>query len=99
VTATLHEGFAIPIVEAQACGLPVVATDLPPFHNNTVPGQTSLLVPAQDSQALAKAVLSLLGDEQRAAEMGGRARAFVEKNFSKEVVLKKEISLIRSVIG
>ncbi|NYZ75474.1 glycosyltransferase family 4 protein [Candidatus Micrarchaeota archaeon] len=99
VTATLHEGFAIPIVESQACGIPVVATDLPPFHNNTLPGRTSILVPAKDANALADAVFSLVKNEPKRRKMGASAREFVLKKFSKESVLTKEISLIRQTVG
>jgi len=99
ITATLHEGFAIPLVEAQACDIPIVATDLPPFYNNTVPGKTSILVPSQDSTALAAGIIQLLTDTKLRKEMGHAGRAFVNRNFNRDEILKKEVALIRSVLG
>jgi glycosyltransferase involved in cell wall biosynthesis len=98
MTATLHEGFAIPIVEAQACGLPIIASDLPPFHNNTIPGKTSLLFPARDAEKMSELVLSLCRDERKAAQMGALGRKFVEENFGKKRILKKEVELIRRLL-
>lgn len=98
MTATLHEGFAIPIVEAQACGLPVIATDLPPFHNNTIPGKTSLLFPARNAEKMSELVLSLCRDERMRARMGALGRKFVQENFGKKSILKKETNLIHKLL-
>ncbi len=98
VTATLHEGFAIPIAEAQACGLPIVATDLPPFHHNTQPGKTSYLSPVQNPEAMAKNLVRMLHDETRRKKMGKKARQFVAARFSKTILLQRETSIIRHVL-
>ncbi|UOM36773.1 glycosyltransferase [Acuticoccus sp. I52.16.1] len=73
-----QEGFGISIAEAAALELAVVAT-----HHNGIPeqvsdGQTGLLVPEYDFEAMAAAILSLIKDPDRCAALGreGRARVF-----------------------
>lgn len=99
VTATLHEGFAIPLVEAQACSLPIVATNLPPFHNNTIPGKTSLLVPVKNPKKMADVIVELYGNPKKAAKMGKLGREFVLEKFGKENVLNEETKLIRRYVN
>jgi glycosyltransferase involved in cell wall biosynthesis len=71
------ESYCIAVVEAMASHLPVVGSDVPGIceHLADAVGQ---LVPAGDAPALADALVALLDDPQRRAEMGERGRARVE---------------------
>ncbi|HLC21564.1 MAG TPA: glycosyltransferase [Candidatus Methylomirabilis sp.] len=82
VLASVDEGFGIVLLEAMASGKAVVATlvDGPP--EIVEDGQTGLLVPPRDPEALAKALVELLKDPQRRAAMGRRGRERVETVFS-----------------
>jgi glycosyltransferase involved in cell wall biosynthesis len=75
VTASEHEGFGIPLIEAMAAGLPVVATRAGAIPETL--GGSGILVPPRDPAALAEAVLRIVRDpEQRAALIArGRERA------------------------
>jgi glycosyltransferase involved in cell wall biosynthesis len=78
VVPSLYEGFSLPTIEAMACGVPVVATTggaLPEVVGTD--GETGLLVPPGDPDALAHALLRALGDADLRARVGraGRARA------------------------
>lgn len=77
-----NETFGIALVEAQACGVPVVASNFGGFPEVVRPGETGLLVPPQNPQALADAVRDLLGDPLLREQMGQRGRAWVTSQFS-----------------
>ena len=77
---SLSEAFGMSLVEAAASGIPVIATQVGGMTDVVVPGETGLLVPADDPQALAEAMGQLLSDKDQRQRMGlaGRVRA-VEK--------------------
>ncbi|MBI4616410.1 MAG: glycosyltransferase family 4 protein [Planctomycetes bacterium] len=84
VLASAWEGLPYVLLEAQAAGRPVVATDLPGCRDACLPGETGLLFPHGDDLALAGAIESLLADPTRAREMGERGSAFVRERFGPE---------------
>ena len=65
------------ILEAQACGRPVIVSDSPGICDSIEPGQTALTVPCGDAPALRTAVAQLLADPERAASLGREGRAAV----------------------
>jgi len=82
VLASVDEGFGIVLLEAMASGKAVVGTlvDGPPEIIEE--GQTGLLVPPRDHEALARALVELLRDPDRRALMGRKGRARVETMFT-----------------
>lgn len=64
-TATLWEGFDLPLAEAQACGKPVVAFDIGPHPEVVKDGKTGKLVPAGNTTAMAAAILSFLKGQSK----------------------------------
>jgi glycosyltransferase involved in cell wall biosynthesis len=81
VLSSVHEGFGSVIVQAMACGAPVVSTDCPcgPSEIIASPGSDGLLVPVGDARALAEQILKLLDDPELRQAMGDRARASAER--------------------
>jgi alpha-1,3-rhamnosyl/mannosyltransferase len=67
VFPSLHEGFGFPILEAMACGAPVVCSDRSSLPE--VAGQAALLVDPLDAGAIADAIEAVLRDPERAARM------------------------------
>lgn len=68
------EGFGIAVLEAALCGRPAVVSDHGGLPETILPGQTGLLVPAEDPPATAQALLSLLEDATLRRKMGAAAR-------------------------
>jgi phosphatidylinositol alpha-mannosyltransferase len=75
------ESFGVVLAEAFATATPVVASDIPGYAAVAAEG-TATLVPPGDADALADAVVALLEDEERRAEMGRAARALAEERYA-----------------
>jgi glycosyltransferase involved in cell wall biosynthesis len=67
---SLHEGFGLPILEAMACGTPVVTSDV--YALPEVAGDAAELVDPYDTEAIAAAIIGLLMDRGRANELRAR---------------------------
>ena len=79
------EGLGIVYLEAQACGVPVVAGDSGGAPE-TVTAETGVVVDGRDTGAVAKAITQLLLDDQRRTQMGRAGRAHVTERFSWDVL-------------
>lgn len=78
VMPSLQEGFGLTLLEAMACGLPVVAFDLPVFHE-LMDERCGRFVPRLDAQALAQAMIELLQNEGERGRMSAHNRAQVQQ--------------------
>lgn len=87
------EGVPKVLIEAAACGRPIVTTDQPGCRDIVRDGENGLLVPARDVSALADAVERLLRDPATRYEMGTRGRALVESEFSLEIVVRQTLAI------
>ncbi|WP_375402028.1 glycosyltransferase [uncultured Sphingomonas sp.] len=74
-------GFAV-IAEAMATGTPVIASEGRVLSDFVIPGETGLLVPPGDVNALRTAVVSLITDPDRAARMGAAAATLMRERHS-----------------
>jgi glycosyltransferase involved in cell wall biosynthesis len=88
VLASRREGFPVAPLEAMACGLPIIGTNIPAMQNILPHGTISggLIVPLNDPSALAEAIKSLLEGPDLCRELGRNARRNVEERFSIESV-------------
>jgi glycosyltransferase involved in cell wall biosynthesis len=75
------DGIPNVLIEAMACGLPVVSTDLPAIRELITPGRDGLLVPPGDVDALAGALRTLLDDPALASALANAARDTVAERF------------------
>jgi len=78
VNASVAEPFGLTVLEAQASGVPVVATRSGGVTDYLTDGDNALLVPVGDAEALARALEAVLGDGALAAQLGRHARALAE---------------------
>jgi glycosyltransferase involved in cell wall biosynthesis len=74
-----YEGFGWPAIEAQACGCPVVASDIPPLTE--ILAQSAALFPLQDEAGMADAVVRLAGDHDFRKQMRSRGLDNVRSRF------------------
>lgn len=88
-----REGLPKSLLEAMACGLPIVTTDVPGCRELIIPQENGLLVPAQDFRALAGALEFLLSDQALMDQMGKRSREFAEQEFSVEHIIQQTLSV------
>lgn len=84
-----REGFPRTVMEASAMSLPVVATRIRGCRTAVADGETGLLVPVRDPQALREALDTLLRDAAKRHEMGRRGRALAERQFDQRTVFAK----------
>jgi glycosyltransferase involved in cell wall biosynthesis len=80
------EGMPTVILEAMACGIPVVATDVGAVRELVTDGVTGLVVAPEDEDALARALLALAADPDRRAAMGAAGRERFTRDFALEVL-------------
>ncbi len=82
VQPSLMEGFGIAVVEAMACGRPVVASETGGLPDIVVDGVTGALVPPGDADRLARAMIELSADSPRRLAMGAAGQRRVAEHFS-----------------
>ncbi len=99
VLPSYREGLPKVLLEAAACGKPLIATDVPGCRDIVTHGVNGLLVPARDSSALATAIDLLLGDSSLRAAMGVAGREAVMLSFSVEKVAGQVVALYRELLA
>jgi glycosyltransferase involved in cell wall biosynthesis len=83
---SLFEGFCLAVLEAQAAGVPVVATPVGGIPETVVDGETGLLVPTRDPTALAAAIRRLLEDREFAQRLADAARRSARRYSTERMV-------------
>lgn len=81
-----REGLPKSLLEAAACGRPLVATDAPGCREIAMPGKTGLLVPIEDPQALADAIGKLAASRELRLRYGAAARQLVVEKMSAQAI-------------
>jgi len=76
------ESFGVAAVEAQACGIPVIVSNVGGLPESTKPGFSSILVESKNEKKLAEAIEILVKDEKLRIQMGKNARKFIEENYN-----------------
>ncbi len=96
VYPSLYEGFGLPVVEAMACGLPVITStggSLP-----EIAGDAALIVDPLDEGAIAEAILRLSGDDGLRCELSRKGRARAQR-FSWAESADRHIQVYRQAAG
>lgn len=94
-----REGLPKSLIEAAACGLPLVACDTPGCREVVIDGASGLLVPPRDADALAVAIVRLLDDPTLRVRLGQAARAKALAEFDEQIVIEKTLAVYRELLG
>ncbi len=92
------DGLAGTIREGMAMGVPTVATDVAGHREIVKPMETGLLVPPDDEEALASAIVRLVNDRRLASEMARKGMAFVRENLSKEAMVDRTEAVYQDIL-
>jgi glycosyltransferase involved in cell wall biosynthesis len=93
-----REGLPKSLIEAVACGRPVVTTDVPGCREVVSHGVNGFLVQPRDSHALAEALINLISDKSLRERMGRLGRERAEKEFSSEIIIGQTLCVYESML-
>ncbi|MDX1509462.1 MAG: glycosyltransferase, partial [Woeseiaceae bacterium] len=86
-------------LKAQAAGVPVIGFDAGGMREAVADGESGVLVPAEDIDALRGALSALLDDDESRSRMGSRGRQRMQKDFSIVTMCTQHIELYESVLN
>jgi glycosyltransferase involved in cell wall biosynthesis len=97
VLPSYREGLPKGLIEAAACALPLVASDVPGCREVVSDGVDGLLVPARDAVALAAAIARLQDEPGLAARLGDAARIKALAMFDERIVVERTMAVYREL--
>jgi glycosyltransferase involved in cell wall biosynthesis len=97
VMSSVTEGLGTSLLDAMACGKPIVATTAGGMPEVVADQRSGLLVPPRDHRAMADAIIRLLADPVMRAEMGAAGLARVRAKFSAERMVQDTLDVYRRV--
>ena len=90
-----NEGVPQGIMQAMACGLPVVCTSVGAISEAVQDGRTGIMVETRDPQSLADGLSRLMNDKKKRAQMGSGGHTFALEHFGVDVMLDKMEAVFR----
>jgi glycosyltransferase involved in cell wall biosynthesis len=99
VTTPWYEPFGLTPLEAMACGRPVIASAVGGITYTVVDGQTGLLVPPREPEALAASLSELLANPARRLRMGKAGRQRAEQEFTWPLTALRTATLYESLLA
>jgi phosphatidyl-myo-inositol alpha-mannosyltransferase len=91
------ESFGMVLTRAFACATPVVASDIPGYRD-VMTDEAGVMVPPDDPQALADALVSLLEDEQRRRVLGANARLVAQEQYGWDGIARRLVGIYERVL-
>ncbi len=98
VLPSYREGLPKSLIEAAACGLPLVTTNVPGCREVVTDGVDGLIVPVRDALALANAIRRLHENPERARQLGQAARARALAEFDERIVIARTLAVYRELL-
>jgi glycosyltransferase involved in cell wall biosynthesis len=97
VLPSFSEGHPKALLEAMACGLPVVVSDIPGNRSVVDPGANGLVFPVGDDGALAEQLSRALSDYELAEALGRAAHTTIECGYDLEALVGREVALLHDL--
>jgi glycosyltransferase involved in cell wall biosynthesis len=94
-----REGTPKILLEAAACGLPIVTTDIPGCQGLVEDGCSGFLVPVRDTSTLAGCLATMCTDPAKRLQFGTRGRQIVVEGFSSQKVIADTLAIYRELVG
>jgi len=91
VLPSYYEGLPTTILEAMACGLPVIATKVDGVPEIIRDGENGILIPKKNPKTMARAILTLLNDEEFRKKIGKNANITVKNNNSWDIICERAL--------
>ena len=98
VLPSYREGLPKSLIEAAACALPLITTDVPGCRDVVSDGEDGLLVPVRDALALSAAIRALHDDPQWARQLGRAARARALAEFDERIVISRTLDVYAELL-
>ncbi len=93
VLPSYREGLPKVLLEASACSVPIVSTDVPGCREIVRDGYNGYLIPVRNPKKIAEAIAILLNDKEMIEVMGANGRKLVEEHFSSKIIVKQTLDL------
>ena len=99
VLPSYREGLPKSLLEAAACGRPIITTNVSGCRDAILPDITGILVPPKDPISLSNAIETLVLNRDLRKAMGEAGRSFAEKNFSINKVVEQHLKLYKKLLS
>ncbi len=99
VSTSQSEGMPVSILEAMACRLPVVASDIPGNRSVVMPGETGILFELDNVDDLVENIVKVAKDPDLANDLACRARQMIEQDYSAATAEQKHAHLYQRILG
>ena len=94
-----QEGICSTLLDVMASGRPIVATDAAGVREAVLDGETGIVVPIKDPQALAAGIVRMACDPQGTRQMGERAQHRAVRHFNVDALTEKTLAVYRRVVA
>ncbi len=98
VNTSAKEGWGLTVIEANACGTPVIASDVPGLRDAVRDGETGILYPYGDVDVLSEKMMLLLRDGETRGRLGREALEW-SRSFDWQVVADATIGFLEEIVG
>jgi glycosyltransferase involved in cell wall biosynthesis len=93
-----NEGTPVSLIEAQACNIPVISTDVGGVKDILIPNETGFIIPKNDPNAFARSLEKLIESKELRTEMSEKSWTFVKNKFHYRNLVAQTEALYRELL-